>query len=78
MSTRKLNALYKYIDSLYDAVQHEIETEGARENQGYDSIYKLEDRMSPMSLRFTEETLVRRYFYLKMDNLDYSKARRVR
>ena len=77
MSISQINALQKMVDELFDEAQKEIETKGAREEQGYDSIYRLKDAMSRMNLPWTERTPVLRYFYSRMDSLDYRKAKRV-
>jgi hypothetical protein len=59
----------KFADSLIKKAENERDKKGYRENLGYDSVYKLEDKMSKLDLNHKESSDLKVYFHEMCDKI---------
>lgn len=66
---KDLRKAYKIIDIAIRKAKKERDTKGYRENLGYDSWYKIEEKIGSLNLSYQEECKVKDYFYSECDNI---------
>ena len=66
---KDLRKAYKIIDIAIRKAKKERDTKGYRENLGYDSWYKIEEKIGSLNLSYQEKCKVKDYFYSECDNI---------